>query len=198
MSQAHLPAVVQCLPRFAVLHQLPDEILHVIMGLLSSNEAVKLGSLHPALRCALGTLPSLEASLDFEATPLRRVSRTRHSTAADDRQQLRGASFGAFTAAHPGIAIALTLQLSLRVYQLQRDYYWSVQFATDWLPLHSVRQLYIKASTYQRGQAQVTAPPLVWELQAAANAGRARLFPERCVAEHTSRGARPATCRTCR
>ncbi len=150
------------------------------MGLLSSTEAVKLGSLHPTLRSVLGTLPSMEASLDFDATPLRGEARTRRSIAADHRRQLRGASFGAFTAAHPGIAIALTLQLSLRVYQLQRNYYWSVQFAADWLPLHSVRQLYIKASTYQLGQAQVIAPPPVQELQAAANAAGPRPVPKRC------------------
>ncbi len=155
------PEVARRLSRSAALHKLPHEMLHLIMGLLSSNEAVKLGSLHPALRSALGTLPSINASLDFDATPLRGEARTRHSIAADHRRQLRGVSFGAFTAAHPGIAIALTLQLSLRLHQLQRNYYWSVQFATDWLPLHSVRQLYIKASTYELGQAQVIAPPLV-------------------------------------
>ena len=67
------------------LHELPEEILRAIMSHLVGNEAVKLASLHPALRRALRTLPSLEASVVLDVSMTRDRARTRQSKAQSRR-----------------------------------------------------------------------------------------------------------------
>ena len=146
------------------LHEMPDEVLSAVMGLLSTYDAVKLGSLHPALRRALGTCPGLEPSLVLEVSTLRDGARTRGDTAADYERRLRGGSFRAFSAAHPRIVIsAMTLQLELDADELLRFWQHSnIKFASDWLPLRCLKKLHVKTSTLVR--AQVIAAQLQGEL----------------------------------
>ena len=46
---------------------LPAEVLHLVMERLTGNQAVHLGSVHPALRAALNALPELELDVQLVA-----------------------------------------------------------------------------------------------------------------------------------
>ena len=129
------------------LHHLPEDVLHAIMGRLSSNQAVRLGCVHPALRRAVGTLPSLQPSVILDVSPLRAETRTRSETTAERPRQLRSDSFGAFTAAHPGLAIdAMTVRLELPA-TLPRRIEPHAQFVTTWLPLRNLKHLCVETTT---------------------------------------------------
>ena len=95
-----------------LLHHLPEEILRAIMSQLTGNDAVKLASLHSALRRALRTLPCLQPSVALDVSTVCGGHRTRGATAAE--QARCSDSFGAFRAVHPGVAIdAVTVRLLL-------------------------------------------------------------------------------------
>ena len=130
-----------------LLHKLPVDILHAIMGQLISNDAVKLASVHPALRRALTTIPSLQPSVVLDVSPQRAETRTRSDTAAERPRQLCSDSFGAFRAAHPGVAInAMTVRLELPA-MLPRRTSKDAKFVIGWLPLRSLKELYVQTST---------------------------------------------------
>jgi len=90
----------------AELHEMPEDVLRAIMSHLTGNEAVKLGSLHSALRRALGTLPSLQPSMPLDVWTSGGGVRTPSQQAAEQtRRRRRDRSFAAFRAAHPGVLI---------------------------------------------------------------------------------------------
>ena len=132
-----------------LLHQLPVDIVHAIMGRLVSNDAVKLGSLHSALRHALHTLPSLQLSVALDMD-LSRIGggRTRSETAAERRRQRRRDSFAAFQAAHPGVADeAVSVRLALAD-GMPEDVYYGANFDIDWLPLRSLKRLCMETNPH--------------------------------------------------
>ncbi len=127
------------------LHDLPDDVLHAIMGRLPGNDVAKLASAHPALRRALQTLPSLQPSLLLEVTLDCGGVRTRRDTAAGRSHRRRRDDFGAFRVAHPHLAFdALTVRVALPAGVLRR-----LRRSTapvDWLPLRSLKQLCVETS----------------------------------------------------
>jgi len=128
------------------LHELPEDVLHAIMRRLVNNDAVKLASVHPTLRRAIGTLPSLQPSVILDVSPLRAETRTRSDTTAERPRQLRSNSFGAFRAAHPELAIdAMTVRLALPA-ALPRRIDMHAQFVTTWLPLRDLKHLCVETS----------------------------------------------------
>ena len=166
---------MRCRVATPLLHELPEEILHAIMdhlgntqtvnpwssfraskGQLVSNDAVKLASLHSALRRALQTLPSLqpEVVLDMASIPGGR-GRTRSETSAEQTLWRRSDSFAAFRAAHPGGAID-TLTFRLALAEVVPDHVlYSAKFAIDWLPLRSLKRLCIETNkTDERASSQ--------------------------------------------
>ena len=178
----HEPTVAEVVRRLRrsaarALHELPDEVLSAVMGLLSTSDAVKLGSLHPSLHRALGTCPGLEPTLVLKVSLLRDGARTRGDTLADRGRQPHGASFRAFSAAHPGIVIsAMTLRLELNADELQRFWrYSNVKFASDWLPLRCLKRLHVETSTRVNAQVIAAQPQgelhSNWAAAAAADAG---------------------------
>ena len=138
------------------LHELPTDVLHAIMGRLPGNDVAKLASTHPALRRALGTLPSLQPSLIMEVTLDRTGARTRRETAAGRSQRRRRDDFGAFRAAHPHLAIdALTVRVALPAGLLRRRR--RLAAPVDWLPLRALKQLYVETSNIGDGCTEVSA-----------------------------------------
>ncbi len=137
------------------LHQLPEDELHAIMRQLPGNEAVKLATLHPALRHALGALPSLHPSVVLDASVIRDGACTRGEHAARQRRQRRRESFGAFRAAHPGIAIdTVTVRMELPAV-LPRLIDKDAAFDIYWLPLRPLRRLCVVTDALASGLAQV-------------------------------------------
>ena len=146
------------------LHELPEDVLHAIMAQLPGNEAVKLGSLHPALRSALGSLPSLQPSLVLDTSVLHGPARTRGETAAEQLRQRRSNSFNAFKAAHPGVAIEeVTVRLALPAL-LPQHVAADAAFHVHWLPLRYLKHLRVVTTSIYKTEdplmAQVCAPLL--------------------------------------
>jgi len=139
-------------PRSAAraLHDLPEEILIAIMSQLIGNDAVKLASLHPALRRALRAVPSLQPSvaLDFDSSPIG-GARTRSETAAERKRRRRSNSFAAFRVAHPGVAVeAVSVQLA-PTEGLPEDVYYGANFVLDvMLPLRSLKRLRMETNPH--------------------------------------------------
>ncbi len=157
-----LPATLafDCMRRTAAcsLHELPEDVLHAIMRHLRGNEAVKLATLHPALRRALGTLPSLHPSVVLDVSVIRDGACTRGEHAARQRRQRRRESFGAFRATHPGIAIeAVTVRMELPEV-LPRHVDKDAVFDIYWLPLRPLRRLCVVTDALASGLAQVSKP----------------------------------------
>lgn len=101
-------------PSAPLLHQLPDDVLHLIMVQLRGNAAVKLGSLHSALRRALGRISSLQPSVSLDVCEIRDGGRTRGEQAAFQQWERRRDSFAAFRLAHPAVAMeAMVLRFAL-------------------------------------------------------------------------------------
>ena len=142
------------------LLQLPEEMLHLIMGHLPRNAAVRLGSTHSTLRRIFRALTSLQPSLVLDVTAIRGRGRTPAECAAKQMQQQRSHSFRAFRAANPGIAIdALTLRLvvpAVPLGKVQR----SAGAAILWLPLRQLKRLCLETSADAAGVAQVNTPLL--------------------------------------
>jgi len=139
---------------------LPEEILRAIMSQLVGNEAVKLASLHPALRRALRMLPSLQPSVKLDVAMIRGSQRTRGASAAEQARRRRSASFGAFRSAHPSIAIeAMTVRLPLSAVLPRRVVGRVAAFDTDCLPLRSLRRLRVETCTCTGGPAPQGRPP---------------------------------------
>ena len=155
---------MRCRVAAPLLHQLPDEILHAIMGHLGndgtvrlaslfpagkgqlvSNDAVKLASLPSALRRALHTLPSLQPEVVLDMALISGgTGRTRGVTAAKQTRRRRSDSFAAFRAAHPGVVLdALTVRLALAE-TVSLRVCCGAHFAVDWLPLRSLKRLCIE------------------------------------------------------
>ena len=140
------------------LHQLPEDVLHAIMRQLRGNEAVKLATLHPALRRALGTLPSLHPSVVLDVSVIRDGACTRGEHAARQKRQRRCESFSAFRAAHPGITIeAVTVRMELPAV-LPRHVDKDAVFDVHWLPLRPLRRLCVVTDALASGLAQVSKP----------------------------------------
>ena len=129
------------------------------MGQLLGNDAVRLGSLHRALHRALKTLPSLQPSVVLDVSVIRSTVRTRGECAAAQQRRQRSDSFGAFRAAHPGVAMdAVTVRMALPAV-LPRLVDRDAMFDMYWLPLRALKRLYVETSTLASGLAQVNAPP---------------------------------------
>ena len=145
--------------RGARLHELPEEILRAIMSRLACNDAVRLASLHPSLRRALRTLPSLEPSVLLDMASLPGGSdRNGGEPAAVQTRRRRSDSFAAFIAAHPGVvgdALTVRLALARKVPEYILN---GVDFAVDWLPLRTLKRLYIETNLHL-GAEQVRAAP---------------------------------------
>ena len=140
------------------LHELPEDVLHVIMRQLRGNEAVKLATLHPALRRTLGTLPSLQPSVVLDVSVIHAGACTRGEQTARRKRQRRCESFGAFRAAHPGIAIeAVTVRMELPAV-LPRHVSKDAVFDMHWLPLRPLRRLCVVTDPLLSGLAQVSKP----------------------------------------
>lgn len=123
---------------------------------LLANDAVKLGSLHSALRRAVGTLPNLQPSVVLDVSLIRGSARTRGERAAEHTRQRRGDSFSAFRIAHRGVMInAVTVRMALPSV-LPRNVGRDAVFAIYWLPVRSLRRLCVKTSTLASGLAQVS------------------------------------------
>ncbi len=138
------------------LHDLPADVLHAI---ISGNDVAKLASAHPALRRALGTLPSLQPSLVLEVTLDRGGARTRRETAAGRSHRRRRDDFGAFRAAYPHLVIdALTVRVALPAGLLRRRR--RLAAPVDWLPLRSLKQLCVETSNIGNGCTEVSASAL--------------------------------------
>ena len=138
------------------LHELPEEVLRLIMAQLHSNDAVKLGSLHSALRSAVGTLPSLQPTLIQDVRAFRDGMLTRREQAAMQSWQKRSDSFAAFRAAHLALAIeAMKLRFAMPV--VPRNDEIDASAALQWLPLRSLKLLCIEPCTSEPGLAKVRA-----------------------------------------
>ena len=140
------------------LHELPEDVLHAVMRHLHGNDAVKLATLHPALRRVLGTLPSLRPSVVLDVSVIRDGACTRGEHAARQRRQRRRDSFGAFRAAHPGMTIeAVTVRMELPAV-LPRHVDKDAVFDMYWLPLRPLKRLCIVTDVLASGLAQVRTP----------------------------------------
>jgi len=132
------------------LHEMPEDVLRAIMSHLAGNEAVKLGTLHSALRRTLSTLPSLQPSvaLDFDSSPIG-GARTRSETAAERKRRRRSDSFAAFRAANPGVAVeAVSVQLA-PTEGLPEHVYYGANFVIDvMLPLRSLKRLRMETNPH--------------------------------------------------
>ena len=107
------------------------------MGQLPGNDAVKLGSVHPALRRALRTLPSLQPSVLLDVCAVRDGIHTRAERSAQQKRQRHSSSFAAFLAAHPGVlieAMTVRLVLSLVIPRRMEDVQIDADTVLHWLP----------------------------------------------------------------
>ena len=140
---------------------MPEDVLRAIMGHLASNEAVKLGTLHSALRRALGMLPSLQPFMPLDVWTSGGGVRTRSQQAAEQTRRRRDRSFAAFRAAHPGLVIeAMSLRLVLPevVPRHVDDLHVEAGSMLRWLPLHSLRRLRFQIGGPQPDVVKVSAP----------------------------------------
>ena len=139
--------------RSSHLHELPEEILRAIMSQLICNDAVKLASLHPALRRILRSLPSLEPSVVLDMASLPGYSsRAGGEAAAVQTRQRRSDSFAAFRAAHPGVAgDAVKVRLAFAG-KVPEYIFNGVDFAIDWLPLRTLKRLCIETNLHAGAQ----------------------------------------------
>ena len=58
----------------------PAEVLHLVMERLTGNQAVRLGSAHPALRVAFNALPELQLDVQLSAEVRARALESRSSS----------------------------------------------------------------------------------------------------------------------
>ena len=128
------------------------------MGQLHGNDAVKLASMHPALRRGLRTLPTLQPSVVLDVSVIRDRPCTRREHAARQKRQRRRDSFGAFRAAHPGITFeAVTVRMELPAV-LPQHVDKDAVFDVYWLPLRSLKRLCVVTDALASGLAQVCTP----------------------------------------